>query len=286
MSVGEQNSNPVTYSYKTVHGEDILADVYFPIGDSNSMPALVYIHGGCLMYGSRKGIHPEQLEIYRRAGYTVISIDYRLAPETKLAEIIADIREGFRWVAEVGPQRFGIDPEHIAVVGHSAGGYLALMAGVCATPRPRAIISFYGYGDIVGDWYGKPDSFYCQQPRVSAEDAERNRGQLYLYYRQNGLWPREVGGHDPVKEPGFFASYCPVQNVGTDYPPTLLLHGDQDTDVPYAQSVQMAEALARHGVPHELVTMAGYGHGFDGKMDDPTVQKAFLRVLDFLHSHI
>ena len=111
-------------------------------------------------------------------------------------------------------------------------------------------------------------------------------GQLYLYYRQNGLWPREVGGHDPVKEPGFFASYCPVQNVGTDYPPTLLLHGDQDTDVPYAQSVQMAEALARHGVPHELVTMAGYGHGFDGKMDDPTVQKAFLRVLDFLHSHI
>jgi acetyl esterase/lipase len=280
----ERSDGPETCPYKTVGGEEILADVYPPL-EGEPGAVIVFIHGGCLMYGDRHGFHSAHLEAYRRAGYTVISLDYRLAPETKLPEIIADLRDAIHWVAEAGPQRFDVDPERIAVVGHSAGGYLTLMAGVCATPRPRALVSFYGYGDIVADWYGKPDPFYCQQPRVSAEEAEHNRGRLYLYYRQNGLWPREVGGRDPATEPEFFVPYCPAHNVGTDYPPTLLLHGDQDTDVPYAQSVQMAEVLTRHGVPHELVTMAGYGHGFDGKMDDPMVQAAFQRVLAFLDSH-
>lgn len=285
MSTGERRHELATCSYKTVNGKDILADVYRPIHDSSTPnPALVYIHGGCLMYGSRQGIHPLQLEAYRNSGYTVISIDYRLAPETKLPEIIADLQDAFCWVAEAGRQRFGLDPERISVVGHSAGGYLALMAGACATPRPRAIVSFYGYGDIVGDWYSKPDPFYCQQPRISEEDARRNRDHLYLYYRQNGLWSNEVGGHDPMTEPDFFVPYCPVHNVDSNYPPTLLLHGDQDTDVPYAQSVQMASALALRGVPHELATMEGYGHGFDGKMDDPEVKSAFQRALAFLDS--
>jgi acetyl esterase/lipase len=278
-------TNPVTCAYKTVGGDAIQADVYRPESAAAPTPALVFIHGGCLMYGSREGIHPKQLEMYRRAGYAVVSIDYRLAPETKLPQIIDDLRDAFAWVAEAGPERFDIDPERIAVVGHSAGGYLALMAGVCAAPRPRAVVSFYGYGDIVGDWYAKPDPFYCQEPRVSAEEAARNRGRLYLYYRQNGLWPREVGGRDPATEPDFFVPYCPAHNVTVDYPPTILLHGDQDTDVPYEQSVQMAAALAVRGVEHELVTMAGYGHGFDGQSDDPAVQAAFQRVLTFLDRH-
>src|SRR5690349_17903642 len=100
MSTVERGSDPVTYPYKTVEdsailadvggpveGSAILADVYLPIGGSAPTGALVYIHGGCLMYGSRQRPHPVQLEAYRRAGYAIISIDYRLAPETKLPEI-------------------------------------------------------------------------------------------------------------------------------------------------------------------------------------------------------
>ena len=168
------------------------------------------------------------------------SIDYRLAPETLLPAIIEDLRDAFRWVREEGPGLFDADPQRVAVVGHSAGGYLSLMAGACVTPRPRAIVSFYGYGDIVGDWYSKPDPFYCQQPAVTEEQAYADIGQtpisaaygaraespIYLYCRQKGLWPNVVGGRDPAKEPAFFAPYCPIQNVGPDYPPTLLLHGD------------------------------------------------------------
>jgi acetyl esterase/lipase len=275
-------NSPVTCTYKTVGDTAIQADVYAATSGSAPSPVVVHIHGGCLMYGSREGIGRAPLETYLAAGYAVVSIDYRLAPETKLPGIIEDLRDAFRWVATVGPERFGIDAERIAVVGHSAGGYLALMSGVCAVPRPRAIVSFYGYGDIVGDWYAKPDPFYCEQPRVSAEEAERNRGRLYLYYRQNGLWPREVGGHDPAAEPEFFVPYCPVRNVGADYPPTLLLHGDRDTDVPYEQSVLMADMLTRAGVENEFLTLPGYGHGFDTDWNDATVRDAFGRVLAFL----
>lgn len=278
------SESPVTCAYKTADGAPILADVY-PADGARPSAALVFLHGGCLMYGSRQGIHPQQLARYRDAGYAVVSIDYRLAPETKLPGIIEDLQDAFRWVAGEGAARFGIDPDRIAAVGHSAGGYLTLMAGVCATPRPRALVSFYGYGDIVGDWYRRPDPFYCQQPAVSAEEARRERGKLYLYYRQNGLWPREVGGRDPETDPAFFVPYCPVHQVAPDYPPTLLLHGDQDTDVPFAQSVQMAGALARAGVTHRLLALPGRGHGFDSRGDDPQVQDALAQVLAFLARH-
>jgi acetyl esterase/lipase len=263
-------------------------------------PVLVYIHGGCLMYGSRQSVDPRQLELYLQAGYAVVSIDYRLAPETKLPAIIEDLRDAFRWIGEAGPGLFGADPQRLGVVGHSAGGYLAQMAGWVAQPRPRAIISFYGYGDIIGDWYSKPDPFYCQQPAVSLEESEwhrpgpetaelyegRGKGGLYLYCRQHGLWPLAVGGVDPAQDPAFFAPYCPVQNISPEYPPTLLLHGDVDTDVPYEQSVLMAQVLSQHRVKHELITMTGLGHGFDGKMDEAPVKDAFGRVLAFLKEYL
>ena len=57
-------------------------------------------------------------------------------------------------------------------------------------------------------------------------------------------------------------------------------------DVPYRQSVDMAGALARKGLTHELVTMRGHGHGFDGNMDDRDVQEAFAGALGFPQDHV
>lgn len=79
--------------------------------------------------------------------------------------------------------------------------------------------------------------------------------------------------------------YCPLQQVTADYPPTLLLHGDRDTYVPYVQSVLMAAALTDAGVAHELITILEGEHGFDAKQDDPQVGAAFVRVLRFLNQH-
>jgi pimeloyl-ACP methyl ester carboxylesterase len=76
-----------------------------------------------------------------------------------------------------------------------------------------------------------------------------------------------------------------VRNVGPDYPPTLLLHGTEDTDVPYEQSAAMAKELARHQVPHELATVPGAGHGLAGG-DKERVQQARRKALAFLRDHL
>ena len=254
----------------------------------------------------------DYLRRYLEAGFVVISIDYRLAPEAKLPQIIEDLRDAFRWVRETGPQAFKIDPRRMAVTGGSAGGYLTLMAGCCVNPRPQCLVSFYGYGDIVGEWYAKPDEFYLREPAVPKEEAYASvgqvplsgctfltkesdkRGRFYLYCRQNGLWCNEVAGLDPIKDLEALVPFCPVRNVTKEYPPTMLLHGDQDTDVPHEQSIMMAKELARHGVAHELRILRGQGHGFEAvlkdnewkKNDDPQVAAAMEAVLVFLKEHV
>jgi dipeptidyl aminopeptidase/acylaminoacyl peptidase len=141
-----------------------------------------------------------------------------------------------------------------------------------------ALVAFWGYGDIAGAWYNRPAPFYSKLPPVPKAEAYKavggpvlsestgkdNRGRFYLYCRQQGLWPKEVAGHDPEREPRALGAFCPVRNVSAQYPPTLMIPGTRDTDVPYEQSALMAKELARKGVSHELVTVEGAGHGLAG----------------------
>jgi acetyl esterase/lipase len=230
-----------------------------------------------------------------RAGFAIISIDYRLAPETKLPEIFNDVRDAFRWAREDAPKYAAIDPDRLVVAGGSAGGYLTLASGYIIKPRPKALVSLWGYGDIVGPWYSRPDAFYRQRPLVTREEAEKavgtaavseppagnHRQQFYLYCRQRGLWPQEVAGLNPDTEPGAFDPYCPERNVDASYPPTLLIHGTNDTDVPYQLSRSMSEALARQHVAHELITVADGGHGLGGTKPE-IIEGIHARVVKFL----
>jgi acetyl esterase/lipase len=288
-----------TYTYKVVDNCKIQADVYRYPGEE-MQPAIIWIHGGALIMANRNTLSLEQMEKYIKAGYTVVSIDYRLAPETKLQAIIEDLEDAYAWVRTKGPNLFNIDPDRIAIVGHSAGGYLTLMAGVRLVPHPKALVSFYGYGDITGSWYTRPDTFYNRRPTVSLEQAseavgdsvisgapKRERFKFYLYCRQQGIWPKEVSGHDPQKEHAWFSGYEPIRNITPTYPPTLLIHGEKDTDVPFEQSVLMAEALKSQNVEYELITNQDWGHNFDRRSwEDKAVQEAFRRVLSFLEKHL
>ncbi len=146
-------------------------------------------------------------------------------------------------------------------------------------PRPNAVVSFYGYGDITGDWYAKPDAFYNLQPPVTEAEAgaavgmtplsepdeatSARRLRYYLWTRQHGMWPGEVTGRDPATERKAFAKWCPVRNVTAGWPPTLLLHGTADADVPYAQSAQMFDALTPTESAHRLNTVKDGPHAFD-----------------------
>ena len=173
-----------------------------------------------------------------------------------------------------------------------------MVAGFCVFPRPRALVSFYGYGDIIGDWCGKPDTFYCQQPLASKEEAYRlvgnsivtegqsDRNLFYLYCRQQGIWSKEVSGYDPIIDSSVFLSLCPIHNVSSDFPLTLLIHGDKDTDVPYQQSLAMAKRLDSVGVENELIIIPDVGHVFDDNMESPIISNTFETVLVFLKKHL
>jgi acetyl esterase/lipase len=291
-----QAADPQTFVYKSTPGCEIRVDV-FGAAPGASKPAVMWIHGGALITGSRKSLGGKLHQELLAAGFAVASIDYRLAPETKLPGIIEDVQEAWRWI-HGGAARLGIDPRRVAVAGGSAGGYLTLMCGFAVSPRPRVLVSYYGYGDITTPWYAEPDAFYRKSPLVAAEEAygsvgaaplsepppKHQRGRFYLYSRQQGLWPKEVAGHDPRREARWFDRYCPIRNVTREYPPTLLIHGTEDTDVPYSESKNMAEKLGAAGVKHEFITVPGAGHGLSGARPEETSRIA-SRALEFVREH-
>jgi acetyl esterase/lipase len=277
-----------TYTYKVLaDGQKLKADVYRR-ADDIVRPVVIWIHGGALILGDRS-LSPQAGTLEGRllkAGYAVVSIDYRLAPHVKLPAIIEDVQDACTWVRNKGPKLFHIDPDKIAVAGGSAGGYLTLMTGFRVKPRPKVLVSLWGYGDIDGAWYSKPDPFYRKQPLVSKEEADKQGGgKLYLYLRQQGLWPKKLTGRDPATEPRAFDPFCPVRNVTRKYPPTLLVHGDKDTDVPYEQSVAMAMELKRQRVEHKLIRLAGAGHGLS-KANAKAVAQTHARVVAFLDKYL
>jgi acetyl esterase/lipase len=165
-----RRGRPATYVYKRVGNLEIQADVYRPAGDA-VCPVLLWIHGGALIMGDRGGVDRRLRAPLLKAGYAIVSIDYRLAPETKLPQIIEDLRDAYTWLHDAGPKLFNVDTSRIAVAGGSAGGYLTLMTGFCVKPRPAALVSLWGYGDLAGDWYTKPSEFYRKQPLVQKDKA-------------------------------------------------------------------------------------------------------------------
>jgi len=292
-----------TYTYKHVGDCIIEADVY-RADDAVVRPVVVWIHGGALIMGSRQDVPGRLLDLCRTEGFALVSLDYRLAPEVKLPAIIEDVQDAFRWIRREGPARLRIDPTRMVVAGGSAGGYLTMMTGVCVQPRPTALVSYWGYGSVDGQWYTRPSPYHGEAASLlPAEEmfaavsgrpitgSDRNlpthraRGSYYRYLRQNGLWTREVTGFNPDTERAKLDPYCPVRNVTAAYPPILMIHGTEDKDVPYEESAAMARQLARHHVPHELVTVPGGGHGLGGG-DPEVIAQAHATALAFIKRHL
>ncbi len=187
-------------------------------------------------------LRPEQVELYLTAGYTVVSIDYRLAPETKLQAIFEDVRDAYDWVISQGPELFNVDPDRLAVIGHSAGGYLTLMAGFLFHPRPKALVSFYGYGDILGDWYSRPDPYYNLEPALAPETACKGVG-----------GPRGYG-----KPSGPALAVLPVLPAAGVM--AARSHGSQSTHSPMGVQEALPRAKRNPGVSTHLAAAWRQGH--------------------------
>lgn len=289
-----------TYTYKTVGNLEIKADVH-RADDNVTRPVVVWIHGGALINGHRAGVSGRVKQNMLEAGYALVSIDYRLAPETKLPHIIEDLEDAFTWITQQGPRLFNVDTSKIAVTGGSAGGYLTLVSGYRAKPRPTVLVPFWGYGDLVGDWFSKPSKHprhhnitmtreealkqVSGPPIADSRDRKGNGGAFYQHCRQNGIWPQEVSTWNPHTQAEKFAPYMPLLNVTKDYPPTLLIHGTADTDVPYEQSVMMQKQFQKHNVEHKLISIPDAEHGLAGG-DPKLIDAAYTSAFEFIHQHM
>lgn len=296
--------NPETYTFKRIGNLEIKADVYRRPG-TQVRPVVVWIHGGALIMGGRQ--RPERrLQQLVDAGAVMVSIDYRLAPEAKLPAIVSDVEDAIDWIRKKGLELFQADRDRIVIWGNSAGGYLTLTAGYRVMPRVQALVSLFGYGEVIGEWYSKP-SPHARHWKTSVSKSEARSlvsgapvangndrpgpgnafkaGNFYHYCRQQGIWPYEVTGWDPIREAERFHPYMPLKNVSADYPPTFLLHGTADTDVPFQQSAAMAAELRARGVPHTLIALDGGEHGFAGAAPEK-IEAAFAAAIDFTKKHL
>jgi acetyl esterase/lipase len=297
----------LTHTYKRTGDLEIKADILcHSVSTSDPRSVVIYLHGGSLIGGSREKLIQKNFplkDMFLEAGYIVVSIDYRLAPETKLPAMVSDVEDAIRWVRERGPALFNADPNRIAVWGSSAGGYLAFLTGHRVEPRPQVLVVEFGYADIVGSWQTEPsrdpDHYLPRSDFASEADAWRevsgppiadvadrkgDGGAFNGYVRQRGLWPMAVSGWDPLAETEKFVPYLPVRNVSADYPPTFIIHGREDLDIPYAVAEDMVAELVRCGVEHRLIGIDHGGHGYIGA--DPTiVEQAHRQAFEFVYRH-
>lgn len=285
-----------TVVFKKVDGVEVRADVYRG-PEQAKRPVVVWIHGGALINGHRESVPAWLLNGLLPRGYAIVSIDYRLAPETKLPAILDDVEDALIWIRSFGPTLFEADPRKIAVVGGSAGGYLTLVTGYRCEPRPTALVSLWGYGDLGADWTFAKSKFPRHQndkfadddakalanlPPVSdSRERKADGGGYYQWLRRSGGWAEAVTGLNPLQRAARFLPFMPERNVTAEFPPTLLIHGDADTDVPVESSLHMAAEFERAKVPHRLLVLKGAEHGLAGS-DERAIAEAYKTAIDFL----
>ncbi|MBY0525160.1 MAG: alpha/beta hydrolase [Gemmataceae bacterium] len=241
-------------------------DLYMPgkVEKGQHFPAVVIIHGGGWTGGTKRGEREQNIGTnLAKNGYVCISIDYVLATKDKPTwpSNLHDCKTAVRWL-RANAEKYLVDPDHIGVIGGSAGGHLALMVGL-STPED---------GLDPKEPYGKFSS------RVQAV--------VDLY----GPADLNAGGKDLMMLPGTLADKpelykqaSPVSLARKGSPPVLILHGTKDTIVPIEQAKRIAAALKKAGVEHELILVEDAVHSFHL---EPKQKDLRPTVIGFFNKHL
>lgn len=230
-------------------------DVYYPIDTRSPRPLLVWIHGGAWKAGSKDNV-PWIHQLQR--GYVVASIEYRFSQKAIFPAQIHDCLAAIRYLRKNASQ-FGIDPKKIGVGGSSAGGHLAALVGTSGGQGHFKPVG--GNADVddgvlaVCDIFG-PTNFWTV---IEQADSDPNVKNIFKF-DEGDPYSQLIGG-GLGKDRDRCDAVSPVHYVSKNSPPFLIIHGDHDTLVPYAQSVELAKKLKEFGVEVLLQGITGAGHG-------------------------
>ena len=236
-------------------------DLYLPPKTNGPTPVIINIHGG----GWNKGVKESQtgFNTFFKAGFAVANIEYRLSGQATAPAAVEDARCALIYLIK-NAKPLNIDVNKIVVMGGSAGGHLALMAGLLGNDhrfdtncpgvdniKVAAIIDKYGITDV-WDWaYG---------PVLTSKSATQ--------------W---LGGK--AKDEAFIKSVSPIYYVNKNSPPIFIVHGDADPTVPYQESVALHKKLQEAGVKTQFVTIPGGLHGKFTKEQNSDLNKEIIVFL-------
>ncbi len=265
------------YGHDVDQNQDLLLDAYVPTGVPGPLEAVVYVHGGGHVGGS-KCSDPSLTSYLAQHGLAVFSIDYPLASTTvhPSYDQPADAELAVQWV-RTNAARFGVNPSAIALFGTSAGVDIAFDAAYQAQrsdppARVQAVAGWSGVYDFVDEYYRNPDN----------PDHVGN-GTEYL-------------GCTDLADNGCFAiaeAASPITYASHDDPPALVATSTDFTDgcesVEPQNAIEMVNALRARGAPvafqtnHACAHAAGY---IKAKIDPPGTGTMVDNLISFLDQQL
>lgn len=232
-------------TYGNAGGVDLKMDVYYPQTVTGPVPVVLWVHGGGWTGGDKKE-NAGNAVILQEAGFLVVSINYRLAPQYKFPAQIEDVKCAVRYL-RANADKYSLDPERIGAWGGSAGGHLVSMLGLTdlsaglegsgdngdQSSRVQAVVDMFGPSDLTQEFKGGA--------------IGQDRGY------------KVFGTSDPDSQ--LLRAASPVTYISADDPPFLIIHGEMDSLVPPGQSQELYDRLQAAGVPATLVMVKNAGHG-------------------------
>lgn len=275
------------FVYKTVKKHEIKANIFLP-ASKGLHPVVVYFHGGGFIFGNRdQGLETVLKEKLLANNYTVVSADYRLAPETKLAEILQDVGDVVRWLKLNGAKQYSVDVNRIAAMGGSSGGYLAYATAFNPETAPNAIVAisaptgFSATNIQMGDLsiLDQPGPYDIVKDRPVSYGDYSSRMDLWRFLAVNRLALYEIFGFDPSSEPEKLEQFTLTANVKTNYPPTLIVQAKNDRLVDLGQVTAFYDFLKEKKVKSEIY-LVEYGHSTELINQNPDAVDEIIRFLN------
>jgi acetyl esterase/lipase len=239
---------------------DVPVRIYQPKNRTDTLPALLWIHGGGYIFGSIENEDLMAKQLTLAAECVVVAVEYRLAPECLFPGPVEDCYAALKWVAEHAKE-LGVDPARIAIGGASAGGGLA--AGLTLLTRDRKEINA-AFQLLV----------YPMLDDCNVAPASERLPETLLWRREDNLigWRAYLGCKPGGKGVSPYASAFRATDL-TGLPPTYITVGE--LDLFRNESVLYAQRLIEAGVPTDLHVYAGAFHAFDMIAPGASVSKRF-----------